>query len=61
MRLPKGDERVFPPMRLPSDEKFPPMRLPKGDERVFPPMRLPTNESADDQLLKNMLTIAGLR
>jgi hypothetical protein len=61
MRLPKGDERVFPPMRLPSDEKFPPMRLPKGDERVFPPMRLPTNESADDQLLKNMLTIAGLK
>ena len=43
---PRSDKsnQIFPSMRLPSDEKFPPMRLPKGDERVFPPMRLPTDE-----------------
>ena len=43
---PRSDKsnQIFPSMRLPSDEKFPPMRLPKGDERVFPPMRLPSDE-----------------
>jgi len=38
-----------------------PARIPKVDPGQPAPARMPTRESADDQILQQMLSIAGLR